>query len=164
MRGPVPPRGDSADSAGRACRASRDSAAHHTDSSSDLFGNRHLRGVSGTSYSAARTRSSRCRTAGLYAAEFDAVLATGPADTADFLRRVHDDPDLSQLSEVARYLPTTGAPADWKPVVFAKHFWSGQDSPAILPAGRSSSTAIRWVKRPTPRSTAAFSPDRPPVR
>ncbi|WP_280422539.1 hypothetical protein [Nocardia carnea] len=62
-----------------------------------------------------------------YAAKFDDLLATRPPDTTGFLRRVQEDPDLSKLTGVADDLPTTGAPADWEPVIFAKHLWSGQD-------------------------------------
>lgn len=62
-----------------------------------------------------------------YAAKFEDLFATRPAGTTDLLRRIQDDPDLSKLSGVAGNLPTTGAPADWEPVIFAKHLWSGQD-------------------------------------
>ncbi|WP_189093956.1 hypothetical protein [Nocardia jinanensis] len=70
-----------------------------------------------------------------YAAKFDEILSGEPANVAEFQRRVHNDPALSQLSDVTANLPTTGSPADWEPVIFAKHLWSGQDY-VRDPAGR----------------------------
>lgn len=61
-----------------------------------------------------------------YAAKFTAILARGPRDTAEFLRAVAADPALALLREVDRHLPS-GSPQRWQTVIYAKHFWSGQE-------------------------------------
>ncbi|UAK34560.1 hypothetical protein K8O92_12375 [Nocardia asteroides] len=61
-----------------------------------------------------------------YARKFEDILATKPADAEEFMRRVKSDPDLAQLRGVEDHLPP-GNPSEWKPVIYSKHFWSGQE-------------------------------------
>lgn len=53
------------------------------------------------------------------------ILAAEPADADEFMRLVKADPELGRLRGVDRELPS-GSPSQWKPVIYSKHFWSGQ--------------------------------------
>ncbi|MEV0295419.1 hypothetical protein [Nocardia sp. NPDC050710] len=61
-----------------------------------------------------------------HAAKFEEIIAAGPVDKSDFIRRVNADPELSALKNVFHELPS-GNPSDWEVVVYSKHFWSGQE-------------------------------------
>ncbi|WP_020647644.1 hypothetical protein [Nocardia sp. BMG111209] len=61
-----------------------------------------------------------------YKHRFEEILARQPATREDFLAAVRADPVLGRLSGVDQYLPG-GSPSEWDVVMFAKHFYSGQD-------------------------------------
>ncbi|MGW1739347.1 hypothetical protein ACWCPQ_11100 [Nocardia sp. NPDC001965] len=93
-----------------------------------------------------------------YSRKFENILATGPADTGEFMRLVKADPELARLRGVDHQLPT-GSPSEWKPVIYAKHFWSGQkmvrdsDGNLLFKEGRFETRATE-----TP-DAARFAPD-----
>ncbi|MFI5714264.1 hypothetical protein [Nocardia sp. NPDC051750] len=61
-----------------------------------------------------------------YKQRFEDILHRGPATREEFLQMVAEDLKLSQLRNVEQYLPS-GKPSEWDVVMFAKHFYSGQE-------------------------------------
>ncbi|WP_433206539.1 hypothetical protein ACQP1G_20230 [Nocardia sp. CA-107356] len=61
-----------------------------------------------------------------YKEKFDSVLARKPPTREEFMRMVQDDPGLARLKGVDQFLPG-GYPSEWDVIVFAKHFYSGQE-------------------------------------
>ncbi|WP_406265611.1 FHA domain-containing protein [Nocardia sp. NBC_00881] len=94
-----------------------------------------------------------------YVQKFKDILATRPADVGEFMRLVKADPELSQLRGVDYHLPT-GDPSEWKPIIFSKHFWSGQELvldskgyPVVTEGGK---VVTRATQTPDP---TRFAPD-----
>ncbi|MEV2226817.1 hypothetical protein AB0E01_44340 [Nocardia vinacea] len=61
-----------------------------------------------------------------YAQKFRDILATKPVNIEEFMRQVKAEPELAQLRGVDDHLPSDN-PSEWTPVIYSKHFWSGQE-------------------------------------
>ncbi len=94
-----------------------------------------------------------------YARRFEEILATKPVDAEEFMRQVKADPKLAQLRGVEDHLPP-GNPSEWKPVIYSKHFWSGQemtrDSSGNLVKNKDGLIETRATETP---DATRFAPD-----
>jgi hypothetical protein len=87
-----------------------------------------------------------------YVQRFEAILATGPKDVGEFMRLVKADPDLARLRDVDQHLPA-GDPSEWKPEIYSKHFWSGQEVVRDRkgnPVVKDGITGVRAMRTPDP--------------
>ncbi|WP_280278406.1 hypothetical protein [Nocardia wallacei] len=94
-----------------------------------------------------------------YKRAFEDILERQPATREEFLQMVAEDPQLSGLRDVGRFLPS-GKPSEWDIVVFAKHFYSGQEH-VRDPAGNPLyEPRTGWpIARPTDPNPDMFAPD-----
>ncbi|UAK31425.1 hypothetical protein K8O92_27095 [Nocardia asteroides] len=90
-----------------------------------------------------------------YAAKFNDILATGPADAAKFAELVRADKHLAPLRGVTDALPS-GDLSNVRAHIFAKHFWSGQEEKL----GLDGKPATTILGHPLGTSSVLPNPDR----
>lgn len=93
-----------------------------------------------------------------YKQRFEDILRRRPETREEFLQMVAEDPQLSKLRNVEQYLPS-GKPSEWDVVMYAKHFYSGQEHVRDA-AGNLLYHNNGWpISRPTDPNPDLFKPD-----
>ncbi|WP_218002427.1 hypothetical protein [Nocardia brevicatena] len=93
-----------------------------------------------------------------YKQRFEDILRRQPATREEFMQMVAEDSQLSKLRNVEQYLPS-GQPSEWDVVMYAKHFYSGQEHVRDA-AGNPLYHNNGWpVSRSTDPNPDLFKPD-----